>query len=365
MDMALEFKPDLGQSLERFEAWWHGEIVDRPPVTLWAPGDKPYRGPVSTHATLRDRWLDVRFNVEQAAARLEASRFLGDALPVYMPNIGPELTSTVLGAPLEFGEHTSWSVPTVHDVAQWDEVAARPFDFDNTYWRAIEAMTDLALEVGRGRFLVGVADLHGNLDILAGLREPQMLCLDLMDDLPRVARALDHAVDGYVECFRRGYGKLAAAGQVATTWTPTLHAGPAYVPSSDFWCMLSDEMARDLVLPAIVKEMAPLGRSIFHLDGPQALRHLDLLLQLPELDAVQWVFGAGQGPAAKWMDVYRQCRAAGKSVQVLADTADDALAVLDAVGPRGVWLCVGEGFKSAAEAEAYLREVERRCVAMA
>jgi homoserine trans-succinylase len=72
------------------------------------------------------------------------------------------------------------------------------------------------------------------------------------------------------------------------------------------------------------------------------------------------VYGAGRGPASRWIEVYRRCLQAGKSVQVLAETAQDALTVLEAVGAKGVWLTIGEGFGSVEEAEAFLREVERR-----
>ena len=124
--------------------------------------------------------------------------------------------------------------------------------------------------------------------------------------------------------------------------------------------MISPQLARDLVVPTKRIEMAALERSIFHLDGPQALKHLDTTLALPGLTALQWVAGAGQGPAASWLHVLRRARAAGKSVQVLAHNAADALAVLDALGPEGVWLCVGSPFETLAETEAFLAEVTRR-----
>jgi hypothetical protein len=121
--------------------------------------------------------------------------------------------------------------------------------------------------------------------------------------------------------------------------------------------MVSNQIARDMILPDILTEMAPLQRSIFHLDGPQALRHLDLLLELPQLHAVQWVYGDGQGPAARWIPVYRRIQHAGKSALVHAQDAADARKVLDAIGPRGVWLLVNDEFASLDEAKAFLREV--------
>jgi hypothetical protein len=124
--------------------------------------------------------------------------------------------------------------------------------------------------------------------------------------------------------------------------------------------MISPEMARDMVAPTKQIEMAGLERSIFHLDGIQALKHLDTTLALPGLTALQWVYGEGHGPAARWLDVYQRALDAGKSVQVLADSPDDSLAVLDALGPRGVWLTVSKPFDTLDDAHAYLAEVSRR-----
>jgi hypothetical protein len=163
----------------------------------------------------------------------------------------------------------------------------------------------------------------------------------------------------FVELFERSWRRVRAAGFGATCWLPTYHDGPSYVPSCDFWCMISTPMAREFVLPDLRTEMASLQRSIFHLDGPAALRHLDLVLDLPGLHAVQWVYGAGQGPARRWTGVYRRILAAGKGVRLEAETPADALATLEQVGPRGVWLVVEEPFDSVASAEAFLADVGR------
>lgn len=121
--------------------------------------------------------------------------------------------------------------------------------------------------------------------------------------------------------------------------------------------MVGDAIAREMVLPDIVTEMRVCERNLFHLDGTTALRHLDLLLSLPRLDAVQWVYGEGHGPASRWIDVYRRIVNAGKSVQVIATDAQDALQVLRAIGPQRVWLCVGKPFSSRGESDAFLHEV--------
>lgn len=355
----LAFKPDFARTTERFDAWWRGEVIDRPPVTVRV---RPTRSPreIPPPATMRQRWMNVEYAVDSAIARMEVRPFVGDTLPIYWPNIGPEITATLFGCDLFFDTRTSWSKPVVHSLDDWQQVVEREPDFLNPYWQAVEQMTEYAIAASRGRYLVGITDLHGNYDILAGLRDPQNLCLDLIDAPRTVRRAASHVSRAFLDCFCRLYAKVEAAGMGSTTWTPFYFPGPAYVPSCDFWCLVSDEIARDFVLPTILFEMLPLERSIFHLDGPQAVRHLDLLLKIEKLDAIQWVYGDGHGRAERWINTYKRIRDAGKSVQVLAADPADALAVLDAVGPEGVWLDVLSEFTSVEEAESFLSEVARR-----
>ena len=343
----------------RFEAWWQGGRLDRPPVSLWVETKRSLRTPRSNHATLRERWLDVDFQVESAIAGLETNPCLGDTVPSYLPNVGPDLVSTLFGAELVFGESTSWCQHTVPETADWERFIATPPDFANPYWKAIEDMITQAAERFAGRYYVAMPDLHGSFDVLAGVRGPENLCLDIVDDPELVRRASLHATKAYVEGYRRLYQRLTALGQPSTTWCAYLHDGTAYVPSCDFWCLVSREIAEDLIRPTIEQEMAPLERTIFHLDGPQALHHLDLMLRLPRLNAVQWVFGAGHGPASRWLGVFRRIRRAGKAVQVLADDAEDALAVLRELGPDGVWLTVCTPFPNADRATEFLDTVHQ------
>ncbi|MCS7310468.1 MAG: hypothetical protein RMK92_06460 [Armatimonadota bacterium] len=353
----LGWKPDFGRTVERFEAWWHGEILDRPPVTLHVLPSRPYRGPVKQHARLRERWMDVEYVVDAAIAWMECCDYVGDAFPLFWPNLGPEITATLFGCELEFSKTTSWSKPVVHEAEGWHRILQMEPDFSNPYWQTVERMTDYAIQRCEGRYVVGITDLHGNYDILAALRDPQALCLDMVDAPDLIVQVGRHAARAFVQAFERSYEKVSASGFGSTTWTPAYYEGRFYVPSCDFWLMVSPEMAREMILPCILQEMEPLERSIFHLDGVGALKHLHLLLEIPHLQAIQWVYGAGQGPAARWIDVYRQCLQAGKSVQVLAETAQDALRVLEAVGAKGVWLTVSEAFRSVEEAEAFLRAV--------
>ena len=71
-----------------------------------------------------------------------------------------------------------------------------------------------------------------------------------------------------------------------------------YIPSCDFSCMISTEQYKELIVEEIEKEVEYLDGSIYHLDGPDAVRLLDRILQTLGLIGVQWVYGAGQPTAS-------------------------------------------------------------------
>ncbi len=358
--MEILQKPDFQKTLERFEAWWHGEVLDRPVVTAYV---LPHCAPVlgsKTHVSMLDRWLDVEFQVERAVEEMECRSYVADGFPAYCPNVGPEVTATLLGCVVDFlDERTGWAKPVVQQPEDWAKVTIESLDFTGRFWQTMTQMTNLALEMSQGRYLVGMTDLHGNYDILAALRDPQYLCMDLLDCPGAVRQASKVARQAMSEAFERNYALIAKAGMPSTCWAGFLHQGPAYIPSCDFWCMLGTAMARDEVLADIAFEMQAMKRSIFHLDGPDALKHLDMLLELDDLDAVQWVYGTGHGMASDWLEVYQRIQASGKSIQVIAQDPVDAMNCLEALNPQGLWLTLVEPFESVDQAQVFIKEVER------
>jgi hypothetical protein len=352
---------DLSQSLARFDAWWRGELLDRPPLRFYLQPTRQVALPPQP-PTIRDRWMNPRFACDSGLAHCTGLDWLADSAPIYMPNVGPDLTGALYGCDLEFGGDTSWSTHPIESLEDYAHLASLKPDFSNPYWRAIEEMTRLA-HAGKpaNGTLVGITDLHGAMDTLVSLRGPERLCLDLVDEPEAVHAALNNLVRGIQEAFRRSHKLQLEAGQtVCTTWATFLHRGPAYVSSCDFLALISPAMARKFVRPYLRHEWSPLERSLFHLDGPGALRHLDWLLEEDWIQAIQWVYGAGRGPASKWIDVYSKIRAAGRSIHLLAAGPDDALQVIREIGPSGVWIeLLDFRFESASGAERFMKALQR------
>ncbi len=351
------FKPDYEQVKARIEAFWEGEIIDRPLAQFTTP--RPYEEwvpePISGHATPEDRWLDAEFQAELALARCNNTLFMADALPIAWPNLGPEVFSAFYGCPLHFGDYgTSWTDPVLHDWADADQVR---FDPDSAYLAKLHEMTDALIAVGQGKFIVGMTDWHPGGDWLAAIRDPQNLAMDMITHPDEVKRMLTMAERDYTALYDLFYAKLRAAGNPITSWLPLLCDGKYYIPSNDFSCMVSNRMFREFFLPGLVRECQFLDRSIYHLDGPNALRHLDDILAIPRLGAVQWVFGAGNEGFHRWVEVYRRILAAGKGANVIIDypELDDVIAALPA---KGVYLSIS-GVPSQEAGEEIIKKLER------
>ena len=102
---------------------------------------------------------------------------------------------------------------------------------------------------------------------------------------------------------------------------PAYHSAPLRMIDGMF-AMVSNAMFREFFLDELVEEADWLDRSIYHLDGPGALRHLDTLLSIDNLDGIQFVYGAGNEPASRWMAEYRRIQNAGKVLHISIDAAE-------------------------------------------
>ncbi|MEX0325290.1 MAG: hypothetical protein AB3N33_04290 [Puniceicoccaceae bacterium] len=354
----INLKTDLKETAERFQTWWNCEETDRPVLELAIKPETEPTIPVSNHSSLRERWLDVDYQVDLALARLRAGVYVAETLPVFMPDIGPDLTSTFFGEQIEFGENTSWALHRIADVDDWEQLVDARANFDNLYWQTLVRMTERALALGGDDILVGMPDFHGAFDTMVSMRGPEGVCLDLMEEPELVVGVAENISREFNKAVAKSWEMLKSAGQGSTTWCHFYHEDLAYIPSCDFWCLISPEMAQKHVVQTIEMETRPLTASIFHLDGPDALRHLDWVLESDLFNAVQWVFGAGQGDAKDWVHIFRKIRDAGKSFQAYANSPDDALELISKVGKQGAWITLANPLENRAEAEAFIRAME-------
>lgn len=338
--MELQGKPDFEQAMQRIEAWFNHEALDRPPVRF-AEHNAEYADAPSlagrSWPSLKDRWFDAEFQVDSFLDSIRGRRFYAETFPVFWPNLGPSAYAAFHGAELDYAEVTSWIRPCIHD---WDDIQRLKFSQENEYYRGIEHITQVAFEKSAGNYMVGYTDLHGSLDCVADWRGSQQLCLDLIDNPEKVLEMVAVANRSFLPLFDHYDDLLKAHGQISVTWMAIPSRGKMHIPSCDFTSMISPKAFCEFYLPSLQAEVAHMTHNIFHLDGKGMLRHLDRILSFPEVHAIQWVQGVGDDlPIGQWLPVIRKIQAAGKGVIVDLQLSE-LEPFIDAMKPDGLYLCI-------------------------
>ena len=102
--------------------------------------------------------------------------------------------------------------------------------------------------------------------------------------------------------------------------------------------MISEKDFQRFAIPFFREQCEKIDYTLYHLDGVDAIRHLDAVLELKELNAVQWTPGVGQpqGGDPCWYDLYRKILSHGKSIMPCWVELGELKPLLDNVGNKGL-----------------------------
>ncbi len=333
----LELCPQFPTVAKRWEAWWQQEVVDRP--LLQVKQSKRSELGVNRRTDLLDapeRWL------EEKLADVEQLEPLGDALPALRVDFGPVLLGGLMGGVTEFTPDTTWTHPFIDD--DWSnfdpaELNARGHEL----WQKAGKLFDLAAREAKGRFVIASPDLGGSADVLLNLRGSSELCMDVVDKPEPIKKNIDALYAHWRDCFEDLYQwTVARHGVGLVHWLECWSEVPYMIPACDFNFMIGPDEFNELCLPDIARQVATVGRGIFHLDGPGATRHIDALLEVPGLEAIQYVAGSGQPSVLPWLDMYKKIQAKGKSLLIMTPE-HEVFELAGALQPEGLCLNTGGG----------------------
>lgn len=299
----------------KYKEFWERENHDRPILFITAPKARRSSPPESFHSTYKERWMDTEYVLKQANWKMQNTYYAGEAFPALNPDLGPDFFATCYGTELNFGETTSWSIPWITD-QNIEEFLEFKMDFENEYYKKMVELTKAAVEDGKDKYLVGITDLHPGGDALVSMRGPQNLCYDTLDYPEFIQNGVMSLLPGFKKVYDELYKLITKYQEGSTCWMNIWHPGKWYPTSCDFSCMISKEMYNNLLVEEIEEEVHYLDASIYHLDGLDALKHLNRLLEIPELDGIQWSYGTGNPTASHWIPEIKKIQEAGKCVQI-------------------------------------------------
>jgi len=338
--------PRWEQVRENHMKWWNQEgLVFNCTAPLPESRDEALRGVPRPERpeVMFDRWFDPTYRTEDAYWVAAQTHWAGDAIPLMPMITGPGELAAILGSEWGLGDETVWYEPclTDEDVANDTPIV---FDPSNKSHQTLMRMLKAALEKSQGRLFVGVTDLIEHFDILAAMRDPQTFMMDLFENGDWIHRRLKELNQAYFEIYQAYYDLLKDdEGSVYFEAFMAWGRGKTAKVQCDACSMISPDMFREFVQPYLREQCDWLDYSMYHLDGEECWVHIDALLEIESLNAIEWTpkmlaLGEGGGKP-KWFDLYRRLLDGGKSVQAIAVEPDEVIPLLDAVGGKGMYIC--------------------------
>jgi 5-methyltetrahydrofolate--homocysteine methyltransferase len=332
--MPIDFCADRWNKIRQtYSQWWAGKL-DRPiiPVLLYGkdPGRPQPNASLLSQATCADFSISPEDLIDRIDYELSQYGFLGDAYPYFnMDCFGPGVIAALLGGKLDNSTGQVWFHPP-------DDVSICKlhfkFDPDNVWFRRIKDIYTAGMVRWQGQVLMGMTDLGGNLDILSTFRPSEKLLFDLYDHPEEVKRLTWEAHVVWHEYYEVFNQVLQPHNPGYSDWSYIYSDKPSYMLQCDLSYMINPAMFDEFVKPELAATCKRLPRSFYHLDGVGQLGHLDSLLEVEQLNGVQWIPGDGKPNCVHWPEVYQKIHAAGKLIQVIDGEFDILDTVIDQLG---------------------------------
>ncbi len=334
--MMNTWKPNMEEAKRHYVDWWnHRGVV----LNMW----EHFQEGVAAHQDitppppprdLHQKWFDPEWRARYLDWYVSHSSLKADILPVANTHLGPGSLAAILGGVFEGGEDTIW----IHPHPNFDP--SIPFDPNHPNYLLHQQLLHCCKQRSQGHYYVGMPDLMEGLDVLAALKGTDQVLIDTVLHPEEVERQMQRINDIYFIVFDELYDIIREGDEMAFCYFSSWAPGKMTKLQSDISTMISEEDYRRFVQPFIREQCQRIDYTLYHLDGVGAIRHLPALLEISELNAIQWTPGVGepQGGSNKWYDLYRQILDGGKSVMASWVTLDELPDLLDHIGTEGVHL---------------------------
>lgn len=337
-------------TLAEYEKFWERKNTKRPILNMGynKAGTTPYREP----ETVEEKWLDVEYKYNAFKHNTANTEYIAEGIPMRFVNYGPGCLSACIGGSFKLSMHSVW-FDTQQVIEDWENAPEITFNEQSTLWQCV--VKEQARYASDPDVHFSITDLGGVMDIVASLRGTQNLLFDLYD-YPDEVKDFSRKVNAeWKKAFDKQLEIVRNAGQPYNSWMNIPSAKPWYPIQCDFCYMISPDQFREFVLPDIVEQVNYMERSIYHLDGPGELPHVDMLLDIPGLNGIQWTSGGSNEPLwdEKWYGLYRKIQDKKKNLVLLngidENNMEGAERLIKSIDPTGVYISFGCSCKEKAE----------------
>ena len=252
------------------------------------------------------------------------------------PTIRPGNMAIYLSRNIKFEGDTSWSQPIGSRI---EDILELEFSPQNKFWQATMELTDLLIERYKTSKQIGMLTFSGPSDWIASLIGTENLCTEAALRPKFVKQAAEKLTSLCVRLDDIIYKKISSHFDGCCNWLPMWGPRRVKLVQDDTMILFSPEMYQDIFGTSIKKLLAVADNTIFHFhDG--AVHHLNWLIQLSELDAIQF----GHDPSCKALtnqiETIKTIQQAGKGVFISVVEPEDVKSLIMNLNPRGLLLLV-------------------------
>ena len=329
--------------LKRYQDFWNREEMNRPVLHITVP---QYLDTMEWESiqpkSMEEEWEDIEARYRVFKYKMDNSLYFGEGFPTERAFFGSVCLAAMLGSDYRYAPYTVWFGLQEPIIKDWRDFESATINRNSTLFSLIQKIYETFGKRLDGQYRLGMTDLGGNFDILAPLRGTENLLLDLMDQPDELFWVIEKTDKLFEEAFEFYYQIFLSHGQQGMSSWQGIWCDKRYFPlQCDFAAMISPDDFAKFVIPSLKRAAAFLDHSIFHLDGPAMIPHLEHLLALEDLDGIQWVPGDGNPPAwdEKWFPLYDKIQTAGKNLVLLdVNHADHILNLCNNFSSRGMFI---------------------------
>lgn len=344
---------DWDKRKERYEQYWN-RTNKTPLLYITAPKDGAVYDKSIYEADAETFWFDPKYMVKVLRHDFNNIYYAADSYPCVSPSLGTHLLASLIGLEVKYNETSAW---IVHKDCPLSEIKDFNITPNNFYYKKIkEILNHFAEDAKNEDYIVGMVDLNAGMDGIISLIGSENLCFEMIDEPEEVQRVNGEIFNLYSKVFNELYAITNKYQKGTCNWLPVFSETPWYYITCDFMCMVSDEHFEEFLRWEIEKRVDLHERSLFHLDGESAIRHLDKILTIPNLDGVQVQATPYVHSGRFWIEHIQKIQAAGKCVCIDAKDEDDLMALIENCRPEGLF--IRTWFESEEKANRVIKRVE-------
>ncbi|WP_105617760.1 uroporphyrinogen decarboxylase/cobalamine-independent methonine synthase family protein [Vallitalea okinawensis] len=355
----MAYISDWDKRLERHAAFWENEVIDRCLTTILGPcknANFDYTmmiQPEDQDAALH-WYTDAEFVLNRNKHMLDNRTWVGDGIPTVMLSLGPSGQAGYFkDVKHEFTQNTLWFHPTE------EREPSLIFEESNFWYQKTLELAQYFVDNTNDEYFVSMADVTGDLDALSLIQGADTLLMDMFTNeayiepaMTKMRRVWDKYTEETFNIIKNTNRGGSGIGWLFT-WAPGLHAQL----QCDISTMISPELFTKYAKPELDHQGSKLEYPLYHLDGMEQIRHLDQILTIENLKAIQWTSVVGQPSALNYIDELKKIQGAGKGLLLNLPDTKELEPLMEQLSSKGLHLVIPASSED--EAESLLKTISK------